>query len=95
MKAKMTNFDREMLVKNVKSYLYWQMEADQNMREGQYFSMHAVSVMLGYLHDIAMTCAQVDVEGEWDSIYQEASERARKEFMESQNNVKEARKGMK
>lgn len=88
MKAKMTNFDREMLVKNVRSYLYWQMEADQNMREGQYFSMHAVSVMLGYLHDIAMTCAQVDVEGEWGNIYQEASERARKEFMESQNNVK-------
>ena len=95
MKAKMTNFDREMLVKNVRSYLYWQMEADQNMREGQYFSMHAVSVMLGYLHDIAMTCAQVDVGDEWGNIYQEASERARKEFMESQNNVKEARKGMK
>ena len=85
----MTNFDREMLVKNVRNYLYWQMEADQNMREGKYFSIHAVSVMLGYLHDISMTCAQVDVEGEWDSIYQEASEKARKEFMESQNDIKE------
>lgn len=89
----MTNFDREMLVKNVRSYLYWQMESDQNMREGQYFSIHAVSVMLNYIHDIAMLCDKIDyAEEEWNSIYQDASEKARKEFMESQNNIKEARK---
>lgn len=74
-------FDKEMLIRSVKNYLYWQMEAEENIRNGD-FVMFPLTCLTVHLHDASMIHARLDLtDEEWGKIYQEASELARKEYL--------------
>lgn len=81
---KMDVFETKQVKFMLKCLIKWQLESVENVK-GQYFGIQASQFVVNYLHDLGMfvKAHNLDIsDEEWERLYMECSEEARKEFLE-------------
>lgn len=84
------NFYIKMLKQNMEQYLYWQIEANENLLNGNFESICAENFMVERKHSMALYAQKLEhklTEEDFNKMYLEASECARKRHLEENNTI--------
>lgn len=80
---------REKQIKELLSqYLYWQMEMMDNILEGRPENIYPAMLEVEKLHEISLIYKDMKETVNWEKIYTEASEKARKQYFDEKKESK-------
>lgn len=80
---------REKQIKELLSqYLYWQMEMKDNILEGRPENIYPELLKVEKIHEISLIYKDMKAEINWEKIYEEASEKARKQYFDEKKEAK-------
>ena len=82
--GKIQDWKMKQIKRYLKNAIKWQLESMENLKN-QYFVITAGQFATGYTSDLGMFLARSGIEfedEEWEKLYMECSEEARKDFLE-------------
>ena len=82
---KASEFQQKYIKQMLENIIKWQLELSQNIQE-QYLGIRPATCIINLMHDLALYIRNIDIDpDEWEDMYVEASDKARKEFFDTVN----------